>query len=88
MATPTSLAVQQRRALDRLKPLADAHGLSLASLEDLAMMELSAIARRGIRRDFFRWPMWREICRRAVEVVGGSGSSSRVFAMPPERCPR
>lgn len=36
-----------------LEPLADSFGVGLAGLCDLAVMKLSAISRRGLRRDFW-----------------------------------
>jgi hypothetical protein len=45
MGKPAELAKEQCRALDRLK--------SVAGLGDLAAMKLAALARRGLRRDFW-----------------------------------
>ena len=55
MGDPPSLSDQQRRALDRLSalPPAQAFGVGLAGVRDLAAMKLAAISRRGLRRDFW-----------------------------------
>jgi hypothetical protein len=46
---PTGLAQEQLRALDRLGP----SEVPVAGLADLAAMKIAAIARRGLRRDFW-----------------------------------
>lgn len=57
MGKPTGLAKNQQRALVRLKAVAapgpGPSGCKVASRLDLAVMKLGAVARRGIRRDFW-----------------------------------
>jgi hypothetical protein len=62
MADTSRLPEPQRRALDRLKAVPTmADGIAVAALLDLATMKLSALSRRGLRRDF--WDL-AEIVRR------------------------
>ena len=50
MAEPTGLSTEQIRALAILKGVP---ALSIAGIRDLAAMKLSAISKRGIKRDFW-----------------------------------
>ena len=57
MGDAATLSDEQRSALDRLS--------GLASVRDLAVMKLSAIARRGLRRDF--WDLY-EVLRTGLTL--------------------
>ena len=58
------------------KPKPGPGGFPVAGLRDLAAMKLSAIARRGIQRDF--WDL-QEICRRKVPLEEAARAYRRRF---------
>ena len=49
-----------------LDPVSDAHGVALAGVRDLAVMKLSAISRRGLRRDF--WDLYEALRRTGLPL--------------------
>jgi hypothetical protein len=54
-------------------------GVRLASLRDLAVMKLAAIARRGIRRDF--WDLFEILTRGAFPLAGALDDYRRKFGI-------
>lgn len=53
MAKAAGLSAKQVELLGRLKRTAALRGFSLVGVLDLSVMKLAAIARRGLRRDFW-----------------------------------
>ena len=65
-------------------PSAGPAGFPLAGLHDLGAMKLAAIARRGIRRDF--WDLFEIVrapsrCRRSAPRIGGSSARPRTTSI-------
>lgn len=75
--TPIDLVRYPYPLLER--PEREANGIAVAGLLDLATMKLSAIARRGLRRDF--WDLEAIVTRGAVSLRAASEAYLRRFGV-------
>jgi hypothetical protein len=55
-----------------LKPLEEIDGIRLVSVEDIAATKLSAIARRGVKKDFWDIARWRTLIFMAIRCWSGA----------------